>query len=55
MPHSHTAYKPKAPWGGVKEQRQPYKFCDLQDDAILNTESKFEYHLVMLHINYQAV
>ena len=57
MPHSHTAYKPPA-WRG-KEHLQSHKLCDLQDDAILTTEPYFltnlvEYHLVMLHIKYQA-
>ena len=38
MSHSHIAYKPTAPWGRDKEQKQPHKLCDLQDDAILTTE-----------------
>ena len=38
MPHSHIAFKPTAPWEKVKEQWEPQKLCDLQDDAILTTE-----------------
>ena len=38
MSHSQTAYKPTAPRGRVKEQLQPHKLCDHEDDAILTTE-----------------
>ena len=38
MPHSQTAYKPTARRGRVKEQEQPNKLYDLQDDATTTTE-----------------
>ena len=38
---SQTAYKPTAPRGRVKGQKQPHKLCDLQEDVILTTVPYF--------------
>ena len=41
IPLPQTAYKPTAPRGRIKGQKQPNKLCDLKDDVILTTVPLF--------------